>query len=150
LKICIHSFNLPESLCLFELSSSAPWATGTELNWNITTEKKAEGLRHFATIEEFKVEKTTDDTPSVASALPSITVPAIDPTSTPRLGADRRLFISPMEGKLDGFIAAEFVKQHLPAHIVLDDKDVDLVLNLRTHRRTSGLNRRQSAIVDDA
>jgi hypothetical protein len=127
-RICIRSFDLPESLCLFELSTAAPWAPGIELNWNITTEKEAKGLRHFATIEEFKVAKATEETPSVASALPVITVPAVDTTSAPRLGADRRLFISPMEGKLDGFIAAEVVKQALPVLVVLDDKDVDLVL----------------------
>jgi hypothetical protein len=33
-----------------------------------------------------------------------------------------------MEGKLDGFIAAEIIKEHLPVHIVLDDKDADLIL----------------------
>src|ERR1700735_3864047 len=34
-KICVHSFDLAESVCLFELSNAAPWAPGTELNWNI-------------------------------------------------------------------------------------------------------------------
>jgi hypothetical protein len=33
-----------------------------------------------------------------------------------------------MEGKLDGFIAAEIIKEHLPVRIVLDDKDADLIL----------------------
>jgi len=42
--------------------------------------------------------------------------------------ADPRLFISPMEGKLDGFIAAEVIKQGLRVRVVLDDKDADLIL----------------------
>jgi hypothetical protein len=63
----------------------------------------------------------------LAYAPPPTAVPDVAP-GNPRLGADRRLYISPMEGKLDGFIAAEIIKEHLPVHIVLDDKDVDLVL----------------------
>ena len=63
----------------------------------------------------------------IASAPAPIAVPAVAPGPA-RLGADRRLYISPMEGKLDGFIAAEIIKEHLPVHIVLDDNDVDLVL----------------------
>ena len=65
--------------------------------------------------------------PPTAGAPPPVAIPAVAP-GTHRLGADRRLYISPMEGKLDGFIAAEIIKEHLPVHIVLDDNDVDLVL----------------------
>jgi TonB family protein len=39
-----------------------------------------------------------------------------------------RVYIAPMEGQLDGFIAPEFVKQHLPLVVVLDEKDADYVL----------------------
>ena len=61
------------------------------------------------------------------SATTPTTIHAVAP-GVPRLGADRRLYISPMEGQLDGFIAAEVIKEHLPVHIVLDDNDADLVL----------------------
>ena len=48
------------------------------------------------------------------------------------VGADipngAKVFISPMEGKLDGFIAPEFIKQKIPVKIVLDEKDADFVL----------------------
>ena len=39
-----------------------------------------------------------------------------------------RIFISAMEGKLDGFIAAELVKKKLPIVVVIDDKDADFII----------------------
>jgi hypothetical protein len=39
-----------------------------------------------------------------------------------------KVFISEMEGKLDGFIAPEIIKQKLPFQVVLDEKDADFVL----------------------
>jgi hypothetical protein len=39
-----------------------------------------------------------------------------------------RVFISPMEGKLEGFIAAELVKKRLPIVVVIDDKDSDFII----------------------
>jgi hypothetical protein len=39
-----------------------------------------------------------------------------------------RIFISPMESKLDGFIAAELVKKKLPIVVVIDDKDADYII----------------------
>jgi hypothetical protein len=39
-----------------------------------------------------------------------------------------KIFISEMEGKLDGFIAPEMVKQKLPLTVVLDEKDANFVL----------------------
>jgi len=96
-------------------------------------------LAHYATIEQLEAVKigqpeTTAALPhpaptsiSAGPAPPAITIPDA-PSGAPRLGADRHLYISPMEGKLDGFIAAEAIKEHLPVHIVLDDKDADLVL----------------------
>jgi hypothetical protein len=135
-KICVRAFESAFE-CLFELSNTALWAPGVELNWNLTTTKKLATLPHSATLEQFDVAKTsgagaTSPHPgqtslSPASEPPPITVPAIA-SGTPRLGADRHLYISPMEGKLDGFIAAEIIKEHLPVHIVLDDKDADLIL----------------------
>lgn len=61
---------MPENECLFELSNTAPWAPGTEVNWNITTEKKANGLRHFATIEQFEAARTSEATPSISYSSP--------------------------------------------------------------------------------
>jgi len=39
-----------------------------------------------------------------------------------------KIFISEMEGKLDGFIAPEIIKQKLPFRVVLDEKEADFVL----------------------
>ena len=39
-----------------------------------------------------------------------------------------KLFIAPMEGHLDGFIASEIVKQKIPVTVVTDEKDADFVL----------------------
>jgi hypothetical protein len=38
------------------------------------------------------------------------------------------VFIAPMEGNLDGFIAAEIVQQHVPVKVVTEEKDAQLVL----------------------
>ena len=50
---------------------------------------------------------------------------AIGQTKVPK---GSRIFISEMEGKLDGFIAPEMVKQRLPLTVVLDEKDANFVL----------------------
>jgi len=39
-----------------------------------------------------------------------------------------RVFISPMQGNLDGFIAAEIIKQHLPVLVVTDESAAQFVL----------------------
>lgn len=39
-----------------------------------------------------------------------------------------RIFISPMEGNLDGFVASELIKQKLPVVVVTQEKDADYVL----------------------
>lgn len=39
-----------------------------------------------------------------------------------------RIFISPMEGKLEGFIAAELVKKKLPIVVVIDEKEADYII----------------------
>jgi len=39
-----------------------------------------------------------------------------------------RVFIAPMEGQLDGFIAAEIIKKHLPMRVVTEEKDAQLIL----------------------
>ena len=48
------------------------------------------------------------------------------------MGADvpkgSKLFISPMEGNLDGFISSEIIKQKIPVTVVTDEKDADFVL----------------------
>jgi hypothetical protein len=133
-KMCVRAFE-SESVCLFELSNTELWTPGGELNWNLTTAKKVAVLSHYATFEKLDVAQTSESattslrpapiSPSTTST--SIIIPAA-PSGSPRLGADRHLYISPMEGKLDGFIAAEVIKEHLPVNIVLDDKDADLVL----------------------
>lgn len=39
-----------------------------------------------------------------------------------------KIYIAPMQGELDGFIAPEIVKQKLPIKVVLEEKDADFVL----------------------
>jgi len=39
-----------------------------------------------------------------------------------------RVYVSPMEGKLEGFIAAELVKKKLPIIVVIDEKDADYII----------------------
>ena len=39
-----------------------------------------------------------------------------------------KIFVAPMEGKLDGFIAAELVKKKLPIVVVIDEKDADYII----------------------
>jgi hypothetical protein len=39
-----------------------------------------------------------------------------------------KVFIAPMEGQLDGFLAPEIIKQRLPVSVVLEEKDADFVL----------------------
>jgi hypothetical protein len=39
-----------------------------------------------------------------------------------------KVFLAPMEGNLDGFVAAEIVKKRLPITVVTDEKDADFVL----------------------
>jgi hypothetical protein len=39
-----------------------------------------------------------------------------------------KIFITPMEGQLDGFIAPEIIKQKLPISVVLSENEADFVL----------------------
>lgn len=39
-----------------------------------------------------------------------------------------RIYVAPMEGKLEGFIAAELVKKKLPIVVVIDEKDADYII----------------------
>jgi hypothetical protein len=39
-----------------------------------------------------------------------------------------KVFISPMEGQLDGFIAPEMIKQKLPVKVVLTESEADYLL----------------------
>ncbi len=52
--------------------------------------------------------------------------PAAEKTS--KVPSGSKLFIAPMQGELNGFIATEVLKQKLPVTIVTDDKDADFVL----------------------
>jgi len=62
----------------------------------------------------------------VLIAAPSLLV-ARDHASSSAL-AGTKLFISPMEGELDGFLSAEIVKKKLPFVAVTDEKEADYVL----------------------
>jgi hypothetical protein len=42
--------------------------------------------------------------------------------------AGSKIFIAPMEGSLDGFIAPEIIKQKLAVKVVTDEKEADFVL----------------------
>src|SRR5579864_511228 len=49
-------------------------------------------------------------------------------TNAPVIPAGSKIFIAPMEGDLDGFIAAEIIKQKVPVAVVTDEKDADYIL----------------------
>jgi len=40
-----------------------------------------------------------------------------------KIPAGSKIFIAPMEGSLDGFIAPEIIKKKLPLVVVTDEKD---------------------------
>lgn len=46
----------------------------------------------------------------------------------PTIPAGSKIFISPMEGGLNSFLATEIIKQKLPITIVTEDKDADYVM----------------------
>ena len=60
--------------------------------------------------------------------LASFLVATLAVNGQPRVPAGSKVFIAPMEGKLDGFIAPEVVKKKLPLIIVMDEKAADYVL----------------------
>ncbi len=39
-----------------------------------------------------------------------------------------KVYIEPMQGNLDGFLAAEIIKQHLPMEVTTDAADADFIL----------------------
>jgi hypothetical protein len=45
-----------------------------------------------------------------------------------RVAAGSKLFIAPMEGSLNGFIAPEIIKKRVPMIVVTDEKDADFIL----------------------
>ena len=42
--------------------------------------------------------------------------------------ANSNVFIAPMQGDLEGFIATELIKQRVPVNVVLEETDADYVL----------------------
>ncbi len=46
-----------------------------------------------------------------------------------KIPAGSKVFIAPMEGSLDGFIAPEIIKKKLPLKVVTDEKDADYILS---------------------
>jgi hypothetical protein len=49
-------------------------------------------------------------------------------TNTPIIPNGSKVFIAPMGGDLDGFIAAEIIKQKVPVVVITDEKDADYIL----------------------
>jgi hypothetical protein len=45
-----------------------------------------------------------------------------------RIPDGAKVFVAPMEGKLDGFIAAELVKKKLPITVVIDENAADYII----------------------
>jgi hypothetical protein len=45
-----------------------------------------------------------------------------------RIPDGSKIFVAPMEGKLEGFIAAELVKKKLPITVVIDEKAADYII----------------------
>lgn len=48
--------------------------------------------------------------------------------SQPKVPANSKVFIAPMEGNLHGFIAPEMIKKKLPLTLVTDEKDAEFIL----------------------
>ena len=55
-------------------------------------------------------------------------MPLIATAQPGRVAPNSKVFISPMESGLDGFIAPEIVKKKIPIIVVTDEKDADFVL----------------------
>jgi hypothetical protein len=67
---------------------------------------------------------------ALLAALPAFAV-SLFGQAAPRVAINTempRVFIAPMEGRINGFIAAEIIKQRLPLRIVINEKDADLLL----------------------
>jgi hypothetical protein len=50
------------------------------------------------------------------------------PVPAPAQNGVQAVYISPMIGNLDGFIAAEIIKQHVPMRVVLAESDAEFVI----------------------
>ena len=48
--------------------------------------------------------------------------------ASPRVPVGSKVFIAPMEGNLNGFIAPEIIKKKIPLVVVTDDKDAEYIL----------------------
>ena len=46
-----------------------------------------------------------------------------------KIPSGSKIFIAPMEGGLDGFIAAEIIKRNIPLAVVTEEKDAEYVLS---------------------
>ena len=80
------------------------------------------------------------NSPPVTAPLPTSSLPNPTPDSSsnaspvpptplaPLSLQGARIFIAPMQGNLDGFLAAEILKQKVPFVVVSDDKQADLVM----------------------
>jgi hypothetical protein len=51
-----------------------------------------------------------------------------DIPASSKIPAGSKVFIAPMDGNLNGFIAPEIVKKKLPLVVVMDEKDADFIL----------------------
>ncbi len=68
-----------------------------------------------------------ESAPSQGSAQ-DVSVKQTDPKFKGKLPAGTRIFISAMQGNLDGFISAEIVKRKLPLSLTMDENSADYVL----------------------
>jgi hypothetical protein len=57
----------------------------------------------------------------------AVLVAAAEKTS-PRVPVGSKVFIAPMEGSLNGFIAPEIIKKKIPLVVVTDEKDAEYIL----------------------
>jgi hypothetical protein len=85
-KICILGVALQKA-CLFDLWNTAPWASGSELNWNVTTAKKVSSLSHDASLVEFDGVKAAEVSSSQVIG-PSLSPLSARPNNTPAPAAE--------------------------------------------------------------
>jgi hypothetical protein len=88
---------------------------------------KAAGMAASPTSAPVASTKFQESTTSQATT-EAAGVKQVDPKTKSKIPAGTRLFVSPMQGNLDGFISAEIVKKKLPVSLTMDESSADYVL----------------------
>ena len=63
--------------CLFQMWTTGQWEPGTQLNWNVSTEKRVPNLLHEVKIEALNTTKQAGSKPPAAAVLPPVQPPLV-------------------------------------------------------------------------